>query len=285
MYVQKQSIAAVVVTYNRVNLLKQVIKALDGQTRQVDEIIVVNNCSTDGTAKWLSGQQHLTVINQGNLGGAGGQNAGIRRAYERGHDWIWCMDDDGRPHVDALENFERTQCIELEKYGVMNAAVYHSDEPQAGCISLSQIVAKSDRASFELIGAQMFNGTFISREAYEKIGNVISELFIWGDEVNYFMRSVRAYGAVPVLLRCLHYHPRTSLDISTPTWKQYYHVRNAVFNAKTLSRFGKIGVAYVIGNLAMRSFRGLIRPRVLIVGIRDGLSGRLGIRHNAYGLH
>lgn len=33
-----------------------------------------------------------------NLGGAGGFNFGIRRAYEAGYDAIWIMDDDTYPH-------------------------------------------------------------------------------------------------------------------------------------------------------------------------------------------
>ena len=40
-----QKIAAVVVTYNRLELLKKCIQSLRDQTRRLDEIIVVNNKS------------------------------------------------------------------------------------------------------------------------------------------------------------------------------------------------------------------------------------------------
>ena len=71
-----QTVAAVVVTYNRLNDLKLCIDSLNQQTRPLDAIIVINNGSTDGTSGWLAEQNGLTVITQSNLGGAGGFLAG-----------------------------------------------------------------------------------------------------------------------------------------------------------------------------------------------------------------
>ncbi len=95
-------VCAVVVTFNRLPLLRQCIAAIRGQTRQPDEIIVVNSGSTDGTAEWLAEQRDLTTISQENLGGAGAYHTGFQAAYDRGHDWIWCSDDDGLPDPDSL---------------------------------------------------------------------------------------------------------------------------------------------------------------------------------------
>ena len=98
----KYKIAAVVVTYNRLALLQECITSLRNQTRKLDEIIVVNNSSTDGSFEWLNLQNDLAVITQENSGSAGGQHTGIKTAYEHGHDWIWCMDDDCIASKNAL---------------------------------------------------------------------------------------------------------------------------------------------------------------------------------------
>ena len=82
-------ITAVVVTFNRLQLLQRTIAALRGQSRQLDEIIVVNNGSTDGTAEWLAEESGLHVITQGNTGGSGGFYSGMKAAYENGADRIW----------------------------------------------------------------------------------------------------------------------------------------------------------------------------------------------------
>ena len=87
-------VTAVVVTYNRVNLLQRVVKALESQTIELYKIFVVNNGSTDGTKEWLDSQTNLTVIHQDNVGGSGGFYRGIKEASKEETDWIWCMDDD-----------------------------------------------------------------------------------------------------------------------------------------------------------------------------------------------
>ena len=96
-------IVAVVVTYNRLELLKRVITALKSQTVPVDKIIVVNNGATDGTKEWLDSQEFLITIHQENVGGAGGFYRGIKEAMTTETDWIWCMDDDVFPTSKCLE--------------------------------------------------------------------------------------------------------------------------------------------------------------------------------------
>ena len=96
------NIIAVVVTYNRRELLKRNIACLRLNT-PVSSIVVVNNGSTDGTGAWLDEQEDLAVIHQENVGGSGGFYRGIQYAYQAGADWIWCMDDDVFPRPDCME--------------------------------------------------------------------------------------------------------------------------------------------------------------------------------------
>lgn len=79
----KYKIAAVVVTFNRLELLKKCVESLRNQTHKLDEILIINNSSTDGTLDWLNQQNDLTVISQENSGSAGGQFTGIKTAYEK----------------------------------------------------------------------------------------------------------------------------------------------------------------------------------------------------------
>ena len=46
-------IACVIVTYNRLDLLKECVDACLNQTVKFSDIIIVNNASTDGTSKYL----------------------------------------------------------------------------------------------------------------------------------------------------------------------------------------------------------------------------------------
>jgi len=47
------SICAVVATFNRKALLTECLTALLRQSRPLDEIILIDNASTDGTRSWL----------------------------------------------------------------------------------------------------------------------------------------------------------------------------------------------------------------------------------------
>ena len=95
---------AIIVTYNRQKLLSECVDSLRRQTHSLDKILVINNGSTDNTERWLSTQKDITFITQNNSGSAGGFSTGIKWAFENNFSWMWCMDDDGYPKENALQN-------------------------------------------------------------------------------------------------------------------------------------------------------------------------------------
>ena len=98
-------VCAVVVTYNRKDLLRTCLQSLLKQTRMPDCIVVVDNASTDGTRAMLDTEfQQLQRLNlETNSGGAGGFKAGMQSAYCRKFEWIWVMDDDIEVTPECLE--------------------------------------------------------------------------------------------------------------------------------------------------------------------------------------
>ena len=107
---EPETVAVVVVTYNRAALLTRMLAGLAGLDRRPDAVIVVDNASTDHTATVLDTASleqtdlKLQVIRpEKNLGGAGGFHAGVETAYEQGYDRIWLMDDDVVPAPNCLD--------------------------------------------------------------------------------------------------------------------------------------------------------------------------------------
>ena len=200
-------IAAVVVTYNRCEELKQCVCALREQTISAD-IIVINNGSTDGTKEYLETlSKDIKVIHQANLGGAGGFYTGTKYAFDNGYEWIWMMDDDGVPEKSQLENLFNV----AEKYGhkVLNALVVNKDDHSLFAFGKQELLTTVNlNADFLSQPLSPFNGTFIHREVVEKVGFIKKEMFIWGDEQEYMAR-IRMGGYVPYTVpRAVHYHPR-----------------------------------------------------------------------------
>ena len=103
-----ESVAVVIVTFNRADLLDRMLDGLAAQTRRPDAVIVIDNASTDHTRATLDARiergdlaLHVTTTER-NLGGAGGFHIGVRAAYDGGWDRIWLMDDDVVPDPDCL---------------------------------------------------------------------------------------------------------------------------------------------------------------------------------------
>ena len=104
---KEKNVAAVIVTYNRKELLKECIEALLKQNYKKCDVLVIDNASTDGTKSYIEEllkNKRVIYKNTGaNLGGAGGFNYGMKEAYNLGYEYIWVMDDDCIVHNDSLE--------------------------------------------------------------------------------------------------------------------------------------------------------------------------------------
>jgi len=87
------SIKAVITTLDNLPNLKESVRVL--RSEPVNEIIIVNNGSIDGTQEWLADQNGLTVINRENLGAGPGRNAGLDAAGEC--DYFLMLDGGIRP--------------------------------------------------------------------------------------------------------------------------------------------------------------------------------------------
>ena len=199
--IEKHAVAAVVVTYNRLALLKQCVQALRAQTRPCD-ILIVDNASTDGTAEWLAAQPELSSRNTGsNLGGAGGFNYGMRWAVESGYDQIWVMDDDTLPKPDALEKLLEADTLLKGNYGWLSSVALWTDGGE--CKMNRQKLKKSyydysPLLKYGLVQAEQatFVSLFLRRETILRAGLPIREFFIWGDDSE-FTRRIAVREGIP----------------------------------------------------------------------------------------
>jgi GT2 family glycosyltransferase len=150
------AVCAVVVTYNRKELLVECLDALANQTAPLKAIYIIDNFSNDGTAELLLEKKYINelppkesdkpwekdfliknctdhenitvhfVRMYENTGGAGGFYEGVKRGYEKGYekgyDWVWLMDDDVEPYHDSLDNL-LSSTKELENIGFLSSVV------------------------------------------------------------------------------------------------------------------------------------------------------------------
>jgi GT2 family glycosyltransferase len=185
-------VCAVVVTYNRRDLLRECLVSLQAQTHVPDTILVVNNASTDGTAQMLSAEfAQLEVLTLAeNVGGAGGFHAGMKWAYEQGYDWLWLMDDDGRAAPDCLEKLlahARPNSVMVPVQQDSSGRLYGINEWRNNLFEVTgRIVAGKQPVSGNFTFA--FVGPLIARTVVEKVGLPNKDFFIWFDDHEYALR-------------------------------------------------------------------------------------------------
>mgnify|MGYP000202127410 CR=1 FL=1 len=232
-------VIAVVVTHNRRQLLSECLDALREQTRKPDAILVINNGSTDDTEYWLKSQPDVECITQGNAGGAGGFSRGIQTGYVRGYHWIWCMDDDGKPHEQALENLLAAENHELR---LLNCAVVDKTDRKSFVWKTGSYKTIEDVKEKEIAGiGHPFNGTLIHYRIIERVGVPKRHFFLWGDETEYYYRITRR-NQIPVVTvtNSLHFHPASAFKLTqnwdyNQGWKLYYYIRNRYHVLKSKS--------------------------------------------------
>ncbi len=254
-----EKVIAVVVTYNRQALLSECITALRNQTRQLDAIFVVNNGSTDSTEQWLQTQQDLFFVTQNNVGSSGGFSTGINWAYKNNCSWVWCMDDDGYPKEDALENLLKADDGNMR---LINCAVINKEDKKSFVWKTQQYknLDEVDCNIIEGIG-HPFNGTLLSRRIIERVGVPQPKLFLWGDETEYYYRITKT-NKIPVctVTSSIHYHPATAFSVKqewdyNSGWKMYYYVRNRFHIHQ--AKFGNKLIAFIHYGFFLAAFAGV----------------------------
>lgn len=186
-------IAAVIVTYNRINKLKRNIQAILKQNFSVSTIIIVDNNSTDGTREYLENLQshnksvHVYSLSR-NIGGAGGFNYGLKRAVmDFEDDYFWIMDDDTIPEKNALKNLNAAITFLHGEFGFLSSNTrWINDSPALMNVPMPTR-DWNEKVSEGLVKVKYatFVSLVIPRKMVIKVGLPFSQFFIWGDDVEY----------------------------------------------------------------------------------------------------
>lgn len=252
-------IAAVVVTYNRLGILKRCIEAILAQSQKPECVFIVDNNSTDGTRKWISdlaasSEEIRPVFLDNNYGGAGGFHHGIRSAYEYGADWIWTMDDDTIPNPDALEILVMRAVAacnhcSADKIGFLaSEAVWTDGTPHkmnVPGVNRYWSIGHPALPGAARIDAATFVSLLINRDAVSLAGYPVKEFFIWMDDVEYTLRITVDCELSAYYIReskVLHLTSTNASgadyeDVSDENlWKYCHGTRNRVAHARGRSR-------------------------------------------------
>jgi len=302
----RPSIASVTVVYNAEHIVGKQLDALVRQSYGLDEIIVVDNGSTDNTARLVStrypGITLLSLPCNTGVGGAlstGLDYAALRKKY----DWVWLLDDDSVPRHDALEELVKglgSLNGAADTVGILASLPVHSGKNLSypGLLWKNGWIAPdSDRAAqnVSFVDAVISSGTLIRGQAVARAGLPRADFFMDFVDFEHCLRLRRHGYAVGVVRssvleheigspREIRFMGRSFVWADHAPFREFYLWRNYIFTIWNyypnwrskffvLRRFFRH--AAVVALLGKRRLSCL---RMMYLGLRDGRAGKLGIR-------
>ncbi len=283
------SVCAVVVTFNRRDLLEECLAALAAQTRPPEHLLVVDNASTDGTPELVrdryAGRVELVALPI-NEGGAGGFHEGLRRAHEAGHEWIWLMDDDTIPTPTALAELlaapartglDHPPALLSSKVVWTDGAMHPMNNPGFERESIAAVIAGAEQRLMPL-RATTFVSLLLHRGAIDRHGLPLKRYFLWSDDIEYTARILRREPGylVPASVT-VHKTKEAYTAITSSGDRFYFHVRNTIYMLRgtAWSAREKPGLlfSWLSSIVSYLQFNGLTRASLTLIarGVYDGV--------------
>ena len=287
-------VAAIILTYNRKDMLCICLDAVISQKAQAD-IIVIDNGSSDGTSCMFSGtdakyaHDNIHYFNTGlNTGCAGGFTFGIRKAAELGYELVWLMDDDCVPSDTALSELLRYASEYEGRFGFLSSKVLWKDGSMCRMNlqrrTLTRNVKDMSPAVIPVVMAS-FASLLMPMDVIRDVGLPYRQFFIWTDDWEYTRRISLKYPCMMITSsEGTHFiKDKSKADISTAAPDRLHRFRYLYRNDVVLyRREGIKGAAYESVRLPahiLRIMRSSLdkkekkrRIGILISGTVEGLS-------------
>jgi GT2 family glycosyltransferase len=284
---------AVVLNWNGGDDTLDALASLDGVPT-----ICVDNGSTDGSDERVAERfREVELLRTGaNLGFAGGNNAGIRRALERGADWVLLLNNDAVAEPGLAEALERAAAARPDA-GLLACKILAADgqSVQYAGATFNARLGYSGRVSTEGpdavrdVGRADGAALAVSRAAAEAAGLLDESLFMYVEDVDWSLRVWSAGFAVVLVPDARVRHRGSgSTGGSASTTNLYYDTRNTIVvserhaplprGLRALRRGVVVGAH--LAQAATHPSRAAA-ARAVLAGWRDARDGRLGQRSSA----
>jgi len=237
------AVSVVVCNYNGERYLAQCLDAVRGLGSRVEEVIVVDNASTDGSAALIASRYpEVELIRMPSNGGpCVARNAGMRAARNR---WVLALDNDAIPRPDVLEKL----CAALEAHPDAVAAqtrnVFAAEESRVhydgadfhylGLLALRNFyrpLAEAEGKGVIAAHGLIAIAILLDRDAVLSCGGYDEDFFILFEDFDLALRlKIAGHGILSVEdAICLHQGGTPGISFRGGTYpkiRAFYHSRN-----------------------------------------------------------
>lgn len=204
-------VVAVIVTFNRDELLERSLNKILNQTYPVYKILVIDNANLESTKILVNRFNGIYQVGKLEYGSAGGFKIGIKIALEQNIDFVWLLDDDGYPDENCLNQLLISAILHkvhaVSPLNISQSNLHNTANPYLLHFKKTISRSKLEKKIFRKNALQLYNGALISRETINKVGFPKPELFLRGDEMDYFYRLKRSGKKLGLVTNAYFYHP------------------------------------------------------------------------------
>ncbi len=294
----------IVVTYNRLNLLKECVEHIENQTVPVEKIVIVDNNSSDGTKEYLqslSKESYIVDFRNENGGASSGFARGLELIQNEDVDWILIIDDDAHIEPDYLA-FIMQAAQRYPNIFAFSGTVYEGER-----IATSHRKIISDWIKFKTmeVSQEQYNIGFFEYDLSSFCGLTIKKSLLQQvglPNVNYFTQytdtdfsiRIRKHTKIYNINDSKLYHKvkivSNNCDKKELNYKSYYSIRNGIYTRLLytehkrrqrvkITNFYLIWIARniimsIIDNKNSRIY--INNVNIIFCALRDGLNGKLG---------
>ncbi len=263
----------------------------------VSAIVVDNGSIDDSVAKIRKNFPHVEVLEAGkNFGFTGGNNIGIRRALEKGADFVWLLNNDTTVDKNALEPL--VHACNAPTVGIVGSKIYFQPGQEyhkqwygerdrgrvlwyAGGIidwnnmyALHRGVDEVDKGQYDAVAETPFItgcSMMVKKEVFKKIGLLDQKFFAYLEDVDFCLRAKRAGYKFLYVPQSVVWHKNAGSSGVGSDTHQYYMTRNRLLVG---FRYARLHTKVALAREAMLYI--VMGPSVRRRAVMDAIGGRWG---------
>ena len=251
----------VIINHNLKNDTAECIDSFVGAGASLEQILLVDNASDDGSVKFLQekfGQQLGIIACPENLGYAYGLNQGIKKGLERDAKWFLLMNNDTIVAPDFLTELRKATQVGTE-YALFGPMIYYYSIPDriwflgdrlipGTLISTRLYRGKEGIKDLPFLVPVDFThgcGMLVKRDVFETVGLFDDWSIIYGEEVDFIWRARLANFRAAGVPSAKMWHKISAFMKGQPPNMRYLRIRNQIRFYRHYSRGLQIPIMFL----------------------------------------
>lgn len=213
------------------------LQSLKSLTYKNAAVVVIDNASTDRSVERIKAAYSLVniLVNQDNLGFAGGNNVGIKYALKQGADYIWLLNNDTEVHPEALGKM--IEVAEADPtIGMVGSRIFHLEQRDKLLFAGGKInwfagwcrhdTQHSSEEKFRDVDFITGCSLLVRRNVVESIGLLDENFFLYFEDADWSIRARKAGFRLVVAPASIVWHKEMGSIKGRSPAHEYYVTRN-----------------------------------------------------------